>query len=199
MESCFRRDLVEKYNRKRPYKTTHPPRQIRMGIMSTGYINTAIKSLGRDLASLIRVGTIPVATQKIKAFPEDENFHMNVMKGVELQFYENNQRLESVTITLKNRAPWSMVYVGGLPEPYKLSMNSEWIRKTHGTPYKSQGPKPMPKPMYYSGDWDNYRPLDKENIEIYISYSENMEVSALSFRLIDKGHDRFFSCKRFPN
>lgn len=155
--------------------------------MSAGYINEAIASLGKDLFSLTRTGTVPHAIEKNKAFPEDEYFHVKVIKGIELLFYEKTGCLEAVSITLGNMAPWSKIYVGGLPPPYKISMSFQWVRETFGNPYRSQGPEPMPKPMLYSGGWDEYRPSDLENIKINFLYSENMEVCGISFKLIDGG------------
>lgn len=159
-------------NLRTPHTVINPSRRIRARKMSAGHIEELINSLGKSLNYLMGADAVFAKTKKIKIFPEDEYFHMNTITGVELKFYEKTQSLEAVSVTLEPKSSSRNIYVGGLPEPYKLSMNFQWVRQIFGPPYKSHGPKPMPKPLPNSGGWDNYLPLDKENIEIYITYSE---------------------------
>lgn len=139
------------------------------------------------MSSLTRSHAALLTAKKSKIFPEDTEFSLDLINGLELRFHEKSERLEGVFITLKKRGPLSRLYVGALPAPYKPFMNLQWIRETLGEPYKSEGPKAMPRPLLASGGWDNYRSSEMKNVEIYISYSENMEVCGLAFMLIDTG------------
>lgn len=157
--------------------------------MSAAFIEHAINSLGKSLTSLTGSYATPLTAKKSKIFPEDVEFSLDLIDGLELRFYEKTECLEGVFVTLKKRGPLSRLYAGALPDPYIPFMSFQWIRETFGEPYKSQGPKAMPKPLLASGGWDNYRPVEKNNVEIYISYSENREVCGLAFMLIDTGRD----------
>ncbi|WP_339492143.1 DUF6392 family protein [Pseudomonas sp. EA_15y_Pfl2_R67] len=110
--------------------------------------------------------------------------------GIELEFWRETRRFETLFVTLIRTIPSMSKYEGELPIPYMLEMTQSDVHAIFGEPMASKGPIKMPVPIGMTGGWDSY-PLDPElypGKKVVFQYTQDMRVKTLVFTLIDKGH-----------
>jgi len=158
--------------------------------MSALKIEEWIKSLGQTHEELLLKSLIPDG-ELIELFPGIDELFLEPEAGVEIRFWEETDRFESLSITLIKTTPSTIEYKGELPHPYSPSMTQSDVHALLGEPLESSGPIKMPEPMGQTGGWESYHldPAIYPNTKIMFSYLESMRVSSLVFTLIDKGRE----------
>jgi hypothetical protein len=161
-----------------------------MVLMSTQKIEGWISGLGQGYKLLVEAKVIP-DQPLVELYEGREHLNLKPEEGVDLSFWRKTSCLETLSITLKKTTPSTTEYKGGLPAPYALEMSQSDVRAIFGEPFESKGPLKMPEPMGLTGGWESYK-LDAavhQNIKVVFKYTAALQVYALAFTLIDKGHD----------
>jgi hypothetical protein len=158
--------------------------------MSASTIESWIKNLGQTHEYLLSESLIP-DIELYEVFPGDDEVYLKPEKGISMRFWDENGRLEGITITLVKTFPEENEYKGQLPTPYSLNMDKSSVRELFGTPPQSSGPAKALHPTGFTGGWDAY-PLDQSlypNTKVLFHYLKSTQVDYIAFSLIDKGHD----------
>jgi hypothetical protein len=148
-----------------------------------------IRNLGKSHSSLVKLGVIP-AVPLDRLIEDSHSLEVIPCSGIELSFWFESQRFEALHITRISQEPTKApAYIGSLPKPFDTLRTQLDVRNALGAPYDSREPMSWGEPdILRIGGWDYYE-LDEDlylNCQIEIQYSENMEVSLLSFSVMDK-------------
>lgn len=158
--------------------------------MDRNNIHQWISRLGQFHDVLQKTGVI-TDQPLIELFPGIDEVFLVPESGLELVFWAETKRYESLFITLIKTTPSTIEYKGELPPPYTKNMIKSDVRTIFGEPTESSGPITMPDPVGKIGGWDCYH-LDSiafPNKKVFFSYTRDLKVDSLSFTLIDKDHD----------
>ncbi|PAU53186.1 hypothetical protein BZL41_23765 [Pseudomonas sp. PIC25] len=158
--------------------------------MDAATIEHWIKNLGRSYDALVADGVVP--SQPLQELYEGrERVCIEPEPGLELSFWAETRRFETLFITLFKTTPSTVEYKGELPKPFSPVMAKTGVHATFGEPMASKGPVKMPQPMGMTGGWDAYRldPGTYPNTKVIFKYTSALMVDTLVFTLIDKGHD----------
>ena len=153
-------------------------------------IEAWIKCLGQTYDAILEKHLIP-EEDFIELFPNIDELYLEPQEGISMTFWAETERFEALHITLIKTTPSTVEYRGDPPPPYTLRMRRSDIHERLGKPLEYSGPIRMPEPMGLTGGWEDYQ-LDSKafpNIRLTVHYLESMDVSAISFALVDKGHD----------
>lgn len=160
-----------------------------MVLMDAATITRWIKSLGRPYDALAAEGIIPnLPLQEL--YKGRDWLDIEPADGLELSFWAETKRLESIYITLIQTVDDQPVYQGELPQPFASEMDQASVRATFGPPRESKGPMKLPNlpPM---GGYDTYtlNAATHLNAQAMFQYTADMKVDTLIFTLVDTGHD----------
>lgn len=157
--------------------------------MSAQLIEAWISVLGVGHDELLKRSLIS-GDDFIEIFPDDNELYLEPLIGISMSFWAETERFEALHITLLKSTPSTVEYTGSLPEPYSLRMDQAKAHAILGKPLEYSGPIRMPEPMGQTGGWESYAldPSIYPNVRLHLQYLESMEVSAIVFSLIDKGH-----------
>jgi len=156
--------------------------------MDAATITRWIKNLGRPYDALVAEGSIPYRPLT-ELYKGRSWLTLKPGSGLELSFWAETKRLESIYITLIQTVEDQSVYSGALPQPFILEMDQAGVHATFGPPRESKGPMKLPNlpPM---GGYDAYT-LDAAthpNAQAMFQYTADMKVDTLIFTPIDTGH-----------
>ncbi|WP_347168911.1 DUF6392 family protein [Pseudomonas salmasensis] len=154
-------------------------------------ISRLVGGLGFPYRKLVSEGLIQdLLLKRLFDTSDNEELIQNPEPGVKLWFWAETKRLEQVMIVLIQTVG-QPVYVGQLPQPFKLDMDQRYVREVLGAPTKSKLSVKLPGGLGVRGGADIYY-LDQKahpNVMVTLSYLENLRVNNISFSLIDSGHD----------
>ncbi|MBF8796171.1 DUF6392 family protein [Pseudomonas aeruginosa] len=157
--------------------------------MDAATIERWILNLGRPYDALAVEGAIP-GQPLTQLYKGRDWLTLKPEKGLELSFWAETKRLESIYITLIQTVEDQSVYHGELPQPFALEMDQAGVHRTFGLPRESKGPMKLPNlpPM---GGYDAYtlNVATHPNAQTMFQYTPDMRVKTLIFTLIDTGHD----------
>ena len=157
--------------------------------MDSTTIERWIKNIGRRRDVLVAEGAIP-GGPLTELYKGSDRLSLEPVSGLELSFWAETERLETVNIGLVEVLEGTGEYRGELPKPYRSDMNQSDVRSLFGTPMESKPATKMPLNTMIGG-WDSY-PLDpsiNSNVKVVFTYTEDLRVRDLAFTMIDKGHD----------
>jgi hypothetical protein len=148
-----------------------------------------IRNLGKSHSSLVNSGVIP-AVPLTRLYEDSHSLEIIPCDGIELSFWFETQRFEAIYIRRIAQDPIKApAYSGPLPEPFEVLRTQEDVRAKFGTPYRFNGPMSWDEPGDFRiGGWDFYE-LDEHivpNCQFEFQYSERLEISLLSFSVMDK-------------
>ncbi|WP_339492142.1 DUF6392 family protein [Pseudomonas sp. EA_15y_Pfl2_R67] len=152
-------------------------------------LEVLIERVGSQYEVLVDEGILP-DQPLAEMFEGDDQLWLEPESGIDLKFWRETRRLETLFISLIQTTPSTKEYKGELPAPYVSKMTQSDVHTIFGEPMASKGPIKMPVPIGMTGGWDSY-PLDPERYpgkKIVFKYTEDMRVDTLVFTLIDKGH-----------
>ena len=158
--------------------------------MDAEIIQRWIRNLGRTYDALVADGTIP--NRPLTELYEGRDWlTLHVEDGIELSFWSETKRFETLYIGLLKSTPSTTVYGGELPKPFVPGMTRSSVYASFGEPMESKGPIKMPAPLGQTGGWDAYRldPATQPNRKVVFQYTQSLTVKTLVFSLIDRGHD----------
>ncbi|KHK63118.1 DUF6392 family protein [Pseudomonas frederiksbergensis] len=148
-----------------------------------------IERIGTSHEVLVGQGVLPDQTLT-EMYEGRDRLELELEPGIELEFWRETRRFETLFVTLMRTIPSMSKYEGELPIPYMLEMTQSDVHAIFGEPMASKGPIKMPVPIGMTGGWDSY-PLDPElypGKKVVFQYTQDMRVKTLVFTLIDKGH-----------
>lgn len=153
-------------------------------------IEELIKNLGQTYEDLLLKSLIP-DEELIEIFPGVDELYIQPEEGVEMSFWAETERFESLYITLLKTPISTIEYRGELPAPYSLNMTQSTAHALFGEPFESSGPTKLPEPTGKTGGWESYRldPVLYPNSKVGFRYLTSMNVNTLVFTLIDKGRE----------
>lgn len=148
-----------------------------------------VQRIGSQYEVLVSEGILP--DQPLTEMYEGrDRLEFEPEPGIELGFWRETGRFETLFVTLIRTTPLTSKYKGELPAPYVSEMTQADVHAIFGEPMASKGPIKMPVPIGMTGGWESY-PLDPElhpGKKIVFQYTQDMRVKTLVFTLIDKGH-----------
>ncbi|WLH15149.1 DUF6392 family protein [Pseudomonas hefeiensis] len=148
-----------------------------------------IERIGTSHEVLVGQGVLPDQTLT-EIYEGRDRLELELEPGIELEFWRETRRFETLFVTLIRTIPSMSKYEGELPISYMLEMTQSDVHAVFGEPMASKGPIKMPVPIGMTGGWDSY-PLDPElypGKKVVFQYAQDMRVKTLVFTLIDKGH-----------
>ncbi|MGJ7547345.1 DUF6392 family protein [Pseudomonas alloputida] len=159
--------------------------------MNAKRLNAYLTGLGQSHDELVSGDVIPPG-DFIEVYPGALSIYRELMPGLELRFWAEDQNFESVMIALAETATSKVVYQQGLPEPYDMCVSRKVTLNILGEPIESKGPHKMPSPLGESGGWDKFdlASFGFENIYVLFEYDVGMNVTGLMFSLKKTGYDR---------
>ena len=157
--------------------------------MSAEHIKTWIDSLGMTHNEMFSKFIIP-DSEFLQLFPGDDELYIEPEVGVEMNFAAETGRFQSLHFTLLKTTPSTVEYSGVLPAPFSLRMNQSLVHALFGEPVEHSGPVNMPDPRGQTGGWEYYNldPRVYPNTRAQFQYLESLDVNAIVFTLIEKGH-----------
>lgn len=158
--------------------------------MNITTIERWITKLGQPYDTLIAEQSIP-SKPLVEHYPGRDWLTIQPAPGLELSFWAETQRFETLFITLLDAMPGIPIYNGELPKPYSSTMSQSDVHILFTTPLEVQGPVKMPKPMGQTGGWESYRldPKKHPNAKVVFQYTATMQVKTLVFTLIEDDHE----------
>lgn len=149
-----------------------------------------INNLGKTYETLVVEG---VASDQplTELYKGRDRLGLKPEPGINLSFWRETKRFESLFVTLKKTTPSTVEYKGEFPSPYASKMTQSDVHSIFGEAMEVKRPVKMPEPMGQTGGWESYR-LNSEvypGKKVVFQYTAEMEVDTLVFTLIDKGHD----------
>jgi hypothetical protein len=155
--------------------------------MSVSRAKVWINSLGMTHAEMVSKSVVPDEAL-LELFPGVDELYIEPAVGVEMNFWAETERYESLHFTLEKTTPSTVEYQGELPDPFGLCIDRSSVRALFGKPLESSGPVMMPEPRGQTGGWDFYAldPLVYPEIKVLFKYIASMKVSAIVFTLIEK-------------
>ncbi|MBC3376315.1 hypothetical protein HU762_20450 [Pseudomonas sp. SWRI92] len=157
--------------------------------MKSFELEVLIERVGSQHDVLVSEGILP-DQPLAEIFEGDDQLWLVPESGIELDFWRETRRFETLFVTLIRTTPSTSKYQGELPAPYMPEMTQSDVHAIFGEPMESKGPIKMPVPIGMTGGWDSY-PLDPElypDKKVVFQYTQDMRVKTLVFTLIDKGH-----------
>ena len=148
-----------------------------------------IERIGTSHEVLVGQGVLPDQTLT-EMYEGRDRLELELEPGIELEFWRETRRLETLFVTLIRTTPSTKEYKGELPALYMAQMTQSDVHAMFGKPMASKGPIKMPVPIGMTGGGDSY-PLDPERYpgkKVIFQYTQDMRVKTLVFTLIDKGH-----------
>lgn len=103
--------------------------------------------------------------------------------GVEISFHADSKVFFRVNFSLRKTFPEEDIYLGELPEPFRLNMAQSEMHGVLGAPAYSSGPIKMPQPIGQTGGWESFS-LDQKrfpDVMAVLQYTEQLEVCGLVF------------------
>tara|TARA_R110002124_G_scaffold128157_20_gene288753 strand:- start:10360 stop:10848 length:489 start_codon:yes stop_codon:yes gene_type:complete len=158
--------------------------------MDSTTIERWIKNIGRRRDVLVAEGAIP-GGPLTELYKGSDRLSLEPVSGLELSFWAETERLETVNIGLVEVLEGTGEYRGELPKPYRSDMNQSDVRSLFGTPMESKPPTKLPLNTIIGG-WDSY-PLDpsiNSNVKVIFTYTETLRVRNLTFKMIDKDQEQ---------
>jgi hypothetical protein len=148
-----------------------------------------VKNLGRHYEILVTEGAIPDAPLS-ELYTGRDWLTLKPGKGLELLFWAQTKRLETLNIVLLTTMEGMTSYEGELPEPFLPVMDQSSVRAAFGPPMASKGFTRLPLNTAIGG-WDAYLldPGMAPNTKLILTYADTMQVKTLTFTLVDRGHD----------
>lgn len=159
--------------------------------MNTQQLEAYLLGLGRFHEELVVNGVVPPG-DLIEVYPGAWTLYLEPVPGLELCFWAEDKRFESVILSLSETATSKVVYQQKVPEPYGRCVTREATLKILGKPIESKGPFKMPLPMGEVGGWDKFVLAGWEHKElvVIVKYDVAMNVIGLAFALAKTGFDR---------
>ncbi|UVL81918.1 DUF6392 family protein [Pseudomonas sp. B21-028] len=151
-------------------------------------LEALIGRIGSQYNILVREGVL--SDQPLtEMFEEDDRLGLEPEPGLELEFWRETGKLETLFITLMRTTPSTKEYKGELPAPYVSKMTQSDVHAIFGKPMASRGPTKMPLPIGGTGGWESYllNPKLYPDKKVVFQYTQDMRVETLVFTLIDKG------------
>ncbi|AZD08627.1 hypothetical protein C4K26_3224 [Pseudomonas chlororaphis] len=156
--------------------------------MSATMIDDLVKSLGLTYPEMIVSGMYLPGEPPKGMFEEVDTMAMWPEAGIELEFWANTQRFETLYISLQKSFPEESIYKGSLPYQLMPRMSQDWIRSQFGSPLESGAPYRIPV-LGMTGGWDVYRlPGVPKNTQVAFKYNVEMDVEMVVFELNEKSH-----------
>jgi hypothetical protein len=152
-------------------------------------LEVLIERIGSQHEILVNEGILPDQSLT-EIFEGDDQLWLEPEPGIDLDFWRETGRFETLFVSLIRTTPSTKEYKGELPAPYVSEMTQADVHAIFGEPMASKGPIKMPVPIGMTGGWESY-PLDPElhpGKKIVFQYTQDMRVKTLVFTLIDKGH-----------
>jgi len=159
--------------------------------MNTQQLQSYLLNLGKFHADLVANDVVP-ADHLMEIYPDSWTVYLKPSPGLELCFWAEDKRFESVILSLAETTISKVVYTQGLPEPYASCVTREAALTVFANPVESKGPFKMPLPMGQVGGWDKFS-LEGQGhpgLVVIFSYDVHMNVKRLSFALAKSGFDR---------
>jgi len=159
--------------------------------MNNQQLQSYLLNLGRFHSELLANDVIP-SGHLIEIYPGSWTVYLKPSPGLELCFWAEDKRFESVILSLAETTTSKVVYSQGLPEPYSNCVTREAALTVFGSPVESKGPFKMPLPMGEVGGWDKFS-LEGQGhpgLVVIFSYDVHMKVEGLAFALAKSGFDR---------
>ena len=119
-----------------------------------------IERIGTSHEVLVGQGVLPDQTLT-EMYEGRDRLELELEPGIELEFWRETRRLETLFVTLIRTTPSTKEYKGELPALYMAQMTQSDVHAMFGKPMASKGPIKMPVPIGMTGGWDSY-PLDPE-------------------------------------
>lgn len=148
-----------------------------------------MKSLGRHYEALVAEGAIP-DTPLSELYTGRDLLTLKPGNGLELIFWAQTMRLETLNIVLLTTMEGMTSYEGELPTPFLPVMDRSSVRAAFGPPMASKGFTRLPLNTSIGG-CDAYLPGPGTalNTKLILTYADTLQVKTLTFTLVDKGHD----------
>ncbi|WP_312703375.1 DUF6392 family protein [Stutzerimonas nitrititolerans] len=157
--------------------------------MDAATITRWIKNLGRPYDALVAEEGIP-NRPLTELYKGRDWLTLKPGNGLELSFWIETKRLESIYITLIQTVDDQPVYQGELPQSFALEMDQASVRRTFGQPRESKGPMKLPNlPPMGGYDVCTLDAATHPNVQAMFQYTADMKVDTLIFTLIDTGRD----------
>jgi len=159
--------------------------------MNAQQLKSYLLNLGKFHPELVANDVVP-SDHLIEIYPGSWSVYLTLSPGLELRFWAEDKRFESVILSLAETTTSKVVYSQGLPEPYASCVTREAALTVFGNPVESKGPFKMPLPMGQVGGWDKFS-LEGQGhpgLVVIFSYDVHMNVKRLSFALAKSGFDR---------
>lgn len=159
--------------------------------MNAKELESYLAGLGKSHSELVDGGVLPPG-KFIEIYPGALSVYRDLLPGVELRFWAENQNFESVNISLVKTPVLKVVYQHDLPAPYNRCITREATLKVLGDPIESKAPHKKPFPLGESGGWDKFDlvGLGFEKLYVLFEYGVDMNVTGLMFSLKETGYDR---------
>ncbi|MBJ2293264.1 pyocin immunity family protein [Pseudomonas sp. MF5691] len=155
--------------------------------MDSATIELWIRSLGLYYHSMVKSGAIPKLPLQY-LYEGDTSLEIEPVVGIEMSFWPETLRFESLHITLQEDMPGGMpIYTGELPAPFTSVMTKGQVHSILGEPLRSRGRLDLPGMINPMGGWDTYQ-LDSAihpGVVVDFQYNETLQVERLSFSVID--------------
>lgn len=157
--------------------------------MNAQKLNSYLNRLGRPQDELIREDDSWL-TDFVEVYPGALSLYLQPEPGLNLRFWAEDKRFESVIISIAPTAASKSVYQHKLPQPYDGCVTREETLKVLGGAVESRAPFMMPLPMGNVGGWDKFDLAGHEGVVIIVKYDVALNVIGLSFALRASGYDR---------
>ncbi|NIF30124.1 hypothetical protein F3J44_27675 [Pantoea sp. Tr-811] len=159
--------------------------------MTPEKLSAYLTGLGKPHDELVRQGGLPPG-EFIEVYPGALSIYREIMPGLELRFWAEDQRFEALTISLAEKATSSSVYSHELPEPYAKCLSRAMTLSVFGEPIQSQSPYEKPASLGKSGGWDEFDIAggEYEKLCVIFEYDVLMNVIRLCFSVKETGYDR---------
>lgn len=157
--------------------------------MNAQKLDSYLKKLGKSQDELIREDGSWL-TEFIEVYPGALSVYLRPAPGLNLRFWAEDKRFESVIISIASTATSKTVYQHKLPQPFDSCITREQTLKILGDPVDSKGPFMMPLPMGKVGGWDKFDLAGHAGLVVIVKYDVALNVIGLSFALKESGYDR---------
>lgn len=157
--------------------------------MDVVMINNLVAGFGRHYEILVAEGAIPDVPLS-ELYTGRDWLTLKPGKGLELLFWAQTKRLETLNIVLLPTMEGMTSYEGELPAPFLSVMDQSSVRAAFGPPMASKGFTRLPLNTAIGG-WDAYLldPGTAPNTKLILTYADTLQVKTLTFTLVDRGHD----------
>lgn len=161
--------------------------------MNAKELDVYLAGLGKPHDDLVHEGVLSPGSL-VEIYPGSLSLYRDLLPGVELSFWAEDQKFEKINISLSKTALSDVVFQHELPAPYDKCRRREEALEILGEPFESRGPHKMPSPLGESGGWDKFHLPDRQYPELTVifSYDVALNVTGLVFALKRTGYDRDF-------